>query len=265
MKKLVVSVLLSVLVLSIVATMTGCSGTIGTPVTGNGKIETRAFDYIGFNKLEIDNAFQVEVTKTDSFAFGITADSNLFEYLDIRKSGNTLHIGLQKNHSYINTTQKAMITMPDLRGLSVSGASKTHIIGFNSTNALDIEVSGASKLDITNVKTGNAIIEISGASHATGNLAMVDGNFNISGASSVELEGTAGNITMDISGASSGKLEKFALFQARMTVSGASNATINVSTKLDANVSGASRLYYIGSPTLGNIEVTGASTFSKKP
>jgi hypothetical protein len=265
MKKLVVSLLLSVLVLSVFTAMTGCSGTIGTPVAGNGKLETKPFDYVGFNKLEIDTAFQVEVTKTDSFALGITADSNLFEFLDIRKSGNTLHIGLQKNHSYFNTTQKAMITMPDLRGLSVSGASKTHIIGFNSTNALDIEVSGASKLDITNVKTGNVILEVSGASHATGNLTMADGNFNISGASGVELEGTAGNITMDISGASSGKLDKFALVQAKMTVSGASSATINVSTKLDANVSGASRLYYIGSPTLGSINITGASTFSKKP
>jgi hypothetical protein len=265
MKKLVVSILVSVLVLSVFATMTGCSGTIGSPVAGNGKLETKSFDYVGFNTLEIDNAFQVELTKSDSFAFGITADSNLFEYLDIRKSGNTLHIGLQKNHSYINTTQKAMITMPDLRGLNVSGTSKTHIIGFNSTNALDIEVSGASKLDITDVKTGNAVIEVSGASHATGDLTMADGKFNISGASGIELEGTGKNVTADISGASSGKLEKFALVQARMTISGASNATVNVSSKLDASVSGASRLYYIGSPTLGSVDVTGASTFSKKP
>ena len=265
MKKLVVSVLLLVLVLSIFTTMTGCSGTIGTPVAGNGKLETKSFDYVGFNKLEIDNAFQVEVTKADSFAMSVTADSNLFEYLDIRKFGNTLHIGLQKNHSYINTTQKAMITMPDLRGLNVSGASKTHIIGFNSTNALDIEVSGASKLEISAVKTGNAIIEVSGASHASGGLTMADGNFDISGASTIELEGTGKNITADISGASNGKLESFTLVQARMTVSGASYATINVSAKLDANVSGASRLYYIGSPTLGSVEVTGASTFSKKP
>jgi hypothetical protein len=265
MKKLVLSGLVSVLILIIFITMTGCSGTIGTPVAGNGKLETRSFDYVGFNKLEIDNAFQVEVTMADSFALAITADNNLFEYLDIRKSGNTLHIGLQKNHSYFNTTQQAMITMPDLRGISGSGASKTHIIGFNSTNAFDIELSGASRLNISSVKIGNAVIEISGASHVTGNLIMADGNFNVSGASIIELDGTGNNITADISGASSGKLDNFTLVQAKMTVSGASNATINVSSKIDANVSGASRLYYIGNPTLGSVDVTGASTFSKKP
>jgi hypothetical protein len=79
------------------------------------------------------------------------------------------------------------------------------------------------------------------------------------------LEGTATNIKAHISGASSGRLDNLTVAKANMTVSGASNATINVGASVDANVSGASRLYYIGSPTLGNISVTGASTFTKKP
>ena len=265
MKKLVASLLVSFLLFSIFICMAGCSGTIGTPVAGNGKLEIKSFDYVGFDRLEIDNAFQVEVTKSDSFGFSVTADSNLYEYLDIRKSGSTLHIGLQRNHSYFNTTQKAMITMPDLRGLNISGASKAHIIGFNSTNAFNTVVSGASRLEVSSVKTGNIVMEVSGASHVVGNLTTADGNFDISGASTVELEGTSNNITADISGASSGKLASFSMVQARMTVSGASNATINVSNRLDVAVSGASRVYYIGDPTLGSIDVTGASTFSRKP
>jgi hypothetical protein len=93
---------------------------------------------------------------------------------------------------------------------------------------------------------------------------MADGNFNVSGASTVELQGSANNISAGISGASRGKLEDFTLSEAKMNVSGASTATIRVSDTLDAVVSGASRLYYIGSPTLGNVDVTGASTFSKQ-
>lgn len=265
MKKLVISLLITVLSISVIICMPGCSGTIGTPIAGSGKLETKSFDYVGFNKLEIDNAFQVEVTRSDSFGVSITADSNLYEYLDIRKSGSTLHIGLQRNHSYFNTTQKAMITMPDLRGLNISGASKTHIIGFSSTNAFNTIVSGASKLEISSVKTGNVVMDVSGASNVVGNLTITDGNFDISGASTIELEGTGKNITANISGSSSGKLESFSMVQARITVSGASNATINVSSRIDADVSGASRLYYIGNPTLGSVDVTGASTFSKKP
>jgi hypothetical protein len=264
MKKFTIFLLLLGLVLCMLATITGCSGTFGSPVSGNGHTETRPFDFTGFNRLEISNAFEVEITKSDSFSIGVTADSNLFEYLDIRKFGTTLHIGLQKNHTYFNTTQRAVLTMPDLRGLNVSGASNAHTVGFNSTTALELEASGASRLELADIRAGNTNIEVSGASRILGKLVMAGGNFNVSGASSLELEGTAENITADISGASSGKLEDFAMVDIDITVSGASNATITVSGKLDANVSGASRLYYIGSPTLGNIEVTGASTFHKK-
>ena len=265
MKKYFTITLLFVLTLCLVISMSGCGGGFGTPVTGNGKLETRTFDFVGFNRLEISNAFQVEMTKADSFAISVTADGNLFQdYLDIRKFGSTLHIGLKPNHSYFNTTQRAILTMPDLRGIVVSGASKAHIIGFSSTTALAIGVSGASNLDLTNIKAGNTNIEVSGASRAKGALEMTGGNFNISGASTIELEGTANNINAEISGASSGKLENFNLVDAKITVSGASNATINVSGDLSAEVSGASRVYYMGNPTLGSVNVTGASTFTKK-
>jgi hypothetical protein len=265
MKKLSALIIISASVITVIVLMTGCTGTFGSPVNGNGKIETQSFNNTGFNRLEIDNAFQADVTYSGSFAVSITADSNLFSYLDIRQSGGTLHVGLQKNHSYLNTTQKASITLPDLQDIKVSGAAKTQVTGFNSTNALNIDISGAGRLSFTDVKIGSAAIKVSGAGITSGTLSMMDGNFNISGASILELTGTADNITADISGASSGRLENLILGQSTLTVSGASNATVSVSGRLNVNVSGASRVYYTGAPTLGSINVTGASTFAKKP
>ncbi len=265
MKKLAIFASSFILTLCLIISISGCSGGFGTPVTGNSKLETRTFDLVGFNRLEISNAFQVEATKADSFAISVTADSNLFQdYLDIRKAGSTLHIGLKTNHSYFNTTQRATLTMPDLRGIDVSGASKARIIGFSSTTALSMEVSGASNLDLSNIKAGNTNLEVSGASHIKGELEITGGNFNISGASTLDLNGKANNINAEISGASSGKLENFYVVEARITASGASNATVNVSGDLSAEVSGASRVYYLGNPKLGSVNVTGASTFTKR-
>jgi ribosomal protein L31 len=51
---------------------------------------------------------------------------------------------------------------------------------------------------------------------------------------------------------------------AHAEISGASNATVNASGTLSAEVSGASHLYYTGSPTLGDIETSGASSVNKK-
>jgi len=265
MRKSTALILLSAMIVSLIIPMAGCSGTFGSPVSGNGHVQTKPFDNTGFDKVEIDNAFQADIAYANTFSVDITMDSNLFDYLDIRQLGSTLHIGLQKNHSYFDTTQKATITMPDLRGSNVSGASKTHISNFNSVNDLNIDVSGAGRLECTNIKAGDTVIGVSGAGQTTGALSMASGKFDISGASTLQLDGTATNITAEFSGASTGRLDNLTVAKANITLSGASNATINVSNNIDASVSGASRLYYIGNPTLGNISVTGASTFTKKP
>jgi hypothetical protein len=48
------------------------------------------------------------------------------------------------------------------------------------------------------------------------------------------------------------------------SASGASTATVNASGTLDAEASGASHVRYLGSPTLGNVEVSGASSVERE-
>ena len=45
----------------------------------------------------------------------------------------------------------------------------------------------------------------------------------------------------------------------KVEASGASTAIVNVSGRLDAEASGASKVEYLGEPTLGNIDESGAS------
>jgi hypothetical protein len=47
-------------------------------------------------------------------------------------------------------------------------------------------------------------------------------------------------------------------------VSGASNAGVCIDGKLDADISGASRLTYSGQVTMGKLQVTGASSLKQK-
>ena len=54
------------------------------------------------------------------------------------------------------------------------------------------------------------------------------------------------------------------LVNASVNVSGASYATIEVSGTMDADLSGASRLIYSGNPEVRSIDVSGASTLSKR-
>ena len=112
--------------------------------------------------------------------------------------------------------------------------------------------------------TGEIEFLISGASTLTSNV-TVDGDVQliVSGASTVELEGEANDITINASGASNVDLSTFSVNNADVLLSGASQATINLEGILNANVSGASHLLYIGNPTLGDIETSSGSTIEQ--
>jgi len=250
--------------MSMLTITTGCIPRFGPTVTGSGELATWDFDYSDFNKIEVGYAFDVDITKADSYLVRITVDDNLYEYLDISKRGDTLHIGLKPSYNYGKIARKATINLPDLRRLGLSGASKANVRGFSSSHPVDFELSGASRMDISNMKIGDAHFGLSGASHVSGGIGMADGRFDLSGASFLELKGSANNVSIGAEGASHVRLADFPVVDAKVNLSGASDASINASGRLDSDLSGASKLEYIGEPTLGTMNITGASTLSKK-
>jgi hypothetical protein len=241
-KKTIVPVLVVVLLTS--GLIVGCIGGIRGVVTGSRNLETREFEFTGFTRVEVGSAFEVEIAQSDSYSVSITADDNLFDYITVSKSGETLKIRLKWGYNYISTTQRARITMPDLYGLELSGATRGNVQGFSSSH--------------------DFILDLSGASRLTGDITAGNADIDISGASTVQLEGSASDIVVDASGASRVKLADFVVNNADVRLSGASSGTVNLDGRLDANLSGASTLNYSGNPTLGSIKTSGGSTLSEK-
>ena len=232
-------------------------------MTGSGDLETKEFDFSDFTRVEVGSAFEVKVDQSDSYSVSVTADDNLFDRIEVSKQGSTLKIDV-KRATLLRATLEAEITMPELRGVDLSGATHGTMSGFSSTENLDIELSGASSLDMVEMSAGDVKLRISGASRASGDVAAGDVEFDLSGASTVELQGSAGDIVVDGSGASRVKLGGFSVNNADVNLSGASTGTVNLDGTLDADLSGASKLSYIGQPTMGTINTSGASTIGKE-
>jgi len=252
---LIVALLLSLWLVS------GCLGS----VAGSGNLETREFDFSDFTRVEVGNAFEVEVVQSGSFGISVTADDNIFEYLSVAKSGEMLKIRLKSGYSYSNHTAIVEISMPQLYAVEFSGATSGSVQGFSSSHDFEVELSGASSLYITDMETGAIDFDASGASSITGNItANGDAGLNISGASSVILSGSADDLNADVSGASKLGFDDFTVHNADIGLSGASNGTVSMDGVLNAEVSGASRLYYIGEPTLGDLDISGGSSISKR-
>jgi hypothetical protein len=245
--------------IAVPAAATGCG-----VITGSGEIATWDMDYVDFNNLEVGSAFDATVVRDDAYLVRITIDKVLYEYLNIDQRGNTLHIGLKPRYTYTGTMQQAVVHLPDLRRLELSGASRATVNGFNVTHSLDFELSGASQMDLGPTITGNSGFELSDASRATGRIQMDDGRFDLSGASSLELRGSGDDIIINASEASNVTLSDFPVTTADIGLSGASHAVIDVSTRMDISLSGASRLEYSGNPKLGSLNVSGGSTISQR-
>jgi len=259
MKKVIM--VASVVVLLTLGLLAGC---VGGVVKGSGNLDTQEFNFSDFARVEVGYAFEVEVVQSASYSVSITADDNLFDYILVSKQGTTLKIRLEPALHYVFTTLQAKITMPQLDGLALSGATRGTVSGFSSTDNIDIEVSGASSLNLVEMSAGDIEFDISGASRVTGDITAGDADFDVSGASTVQLEGSANDIVVDASGASHVKLAAFPVSNADVTLSGASSGTVNLDGRLDADLSGASKLSYIGEPTMGTINTSGDSTVSKK-
>jgi len=262
MKKSLIILLSVVLILTGVAGLIGCYGV--NWVTGSRETATRDYAFTDFTRVEVSSAFKVEITRADTFNVNITANENLFEYIEVTKNGDILRIRTRPFFSFHNSTLQAVITMPQLREIAVSGATSGLVKGMQSDQPLDIEVSGASRLELVNVKAADVKGDISGASRITGSLEAEDIDLEVSGASQIDLTGQAHGARLEASGASSLRMAEFYILNADVSLSGASNGNVTVNGRLDIDISGASRLTYSGNPTLGRVEVSGASSLSRR-
>ena len=234
-------------------------------VVGSGNVSTEEQGFSDFTIVDVGNSFDVEITQSSSYGVDITADDNLFEYIQVSKTGNTLKIRLKWGYIYESVAFRAKITMPDLHELEFSGATHGTAVGFSSSHELALGLSGASSLHVVNMSAAGIKIDLSGASNLSGDLtASGDAQLIVSGASSIELDGAAKDLVISASGASHLELFDFPVQDANVVLSGASHATVNLDGILDANLSGASHLLYIGNPTLGDIRKSGSSTVKEK-
>jgi hypothetical protein len=228
-------------------------------LVGSGNLTTEDYAFTDFTKVEVGSAFEFEIKQSSSYSINVTADDNVIDYVAVWRDGQTLHISLTRPLRIGAVTLRigpgifpilgpvtlrASVTLPQLNGLTASGASHGTISDFSSTEDLDITVSGAS------IVTGDIV---------AGNV-----EFGISGGSTIQLEGSANDIDANVSGASHFNLDAFIVNNADVNFSGTSSGTVNLNGRLDANLSGASTLWYIGEPTSTDINTSGGSTASKK-
>jgi len=234
------------IVVGLVAAVVLLAGCAALSITGSGKVVTQEIDLRDFDQVEAGWGFRVDIHQAKDYSVDIRADDNLMRYLDVAKQGSRLKIGLKPGRSYSfgAVTLEATVTLPALTGLELSGGSRGEVSGFRSSKTLEVEASGGSQLD--------------------GSIEAGDTRLVASGGSRVTLSGSGGDLTAEASGGSRADLAAFEVQDASVEASGGGTVTVNASGRLSVEASGGSNVYYVGSPSLGRVDVSGGSQLLAK-
>ncbi|MCB0501337.1 MAG: DUF2807 domain-containing protein [Bacteroidetes bacterium] len=208
----------------------------------SGNITQENYSFTDYQAIDVSDAFDVSLTFSPTVdGVIIEADDNVHQYIDIKKIGNRLYLGVERNFNLQGpATLKAYIsTNESINGLYASGASTLRIVD-------------------TLART-NVTMEASGASRIFGSVNIDDLSIKASGASNVNLDGTTKELSVTASGAS--QIGGFDLLNEDINIvlSGASTGSLSFEGNMDVEASGASTIYYKGNGTIQSQALSGAS------
>lgn len=212
-----------------------------------------------FHSLNLSCAVEVELQFGDEPK--VVVESDILPDVKTRVSDGTLIVSVDTKQNFRRA--KLYITMPELRRLNISGASKLECGDVNKAATCFITASGASKVELP-LRVKELQLRASGASRIRLSGSTRDAEFIIAGASDLSLSGTAQNTAFSLSGASRTDAEYLTTQTADISVSGASKIEIAVEQSLSLRASGASDVRYYGNPAIREMKVSGASRVRKK-
>jgi hypothetical protein len=203
--------------------------------------DRRDYNAEDFDRLEMGDAFDIEVRQGTFFEITARGDERNLDDLEVTTEGTTLVIRYRNQRNRKHTTY-IEITMPTLAQVNFSDATQSTVTGFTDLERLRVSLSGASK---SQVDVDAAAIDIA-----------------LSGASRLTLAGGGDDLSVNASGASELQAFSYAVLKADVNASGASRCKVSVSDALRAVASGGSSVIYRGSPTVDG-DASGGSRIEK--
>ena len=125
--------------------------------------------------------------------------------------------------------------------------------------SLGISLSGASSLLLPMISAGTVRIDLSGASSASVGFQAAGTHVDLSGASNLQASGLGGDLVAEVSGPSELDMIACPVDDVAADLSDASRAWVSMDGVLDADLSGASTLYYRGTVVLGDLDISSGS------
>ena len=199
----------------------------------SGVLVTEEYTFTDFSQLSI-GMFDVEIRQGEGYRVLLEMDKNLLDHVQVTQEGEMLRIGLDPSEGYQmeDIHMRAEVTMPGLTGLTMGLVDDGEVTGFQSEDDLVIDL---------------------GQSSLRGEVQAGDLAITAEVGCTVDLSGSAANVTVRAAVDSELDLSELECENAVVTAEVGSQVTVNPTGRLDAEAN-ASQVWYIGDPTLEEIK-----------
>lgn len=198
-------------------------GAACAPAHAGGPRVEQTRDLFGFTKIETSGAFDVRVTRGDTYRVLVVATAEDLGHVRTERSGDTLEIDGEGVRRFGGGKIQVHVTLPKLER---------------------IEASGATELRARNLAGTTLEVDASGASHLV-------------------LSGEVDNVSYTLSGATKLDALALRAKAVKIDASGATKAKVRATSALTAEASGASRIRYAGQPEQVTSDLSGAGSLER--
>lgn len=198
-------------------------------VKGNGVIETRNFDVRGFDRIHFALPTEMSVLQDSEYAFELTMDANIFDYIDVRVEDGVLTVDAAKGVRIKSMKGKVSVSLPEIKEIAAAGSGDIILSECKMPAA-------ASRLSVTGSGSISADIEAE----------IVFAK--ISGSGNILLRGKSENLKCSVSG--SGVIQAFDLptANADCNITGSGSIAVNAQKTLAAKITGSGSVLYRNTP-----------------
>ncbi|MEO5591390.1 MAG: head GIN domain-containing protein [Chitinophagaceae bacterium] len=233
------------LLMIVAVTTSSCNYVMGKRVKGNGNIKTTEHSVGSFKNVEVSGAIDLYVAQGDTKPVKIETDENLLQYIEVNQEGDRIIVKTRDGINPQPTSKiKVYVTSPLYNDIDVSGASN---------------ITGQTRI----VNTENIKLNVSGAGDINMDVDAPAIKAEVSGAGSVNLKGQTKTFDLTLTGAAKARCYELLSENTKVDISGAGEADVFASVKLDAQVSGAGNVTYKGGATNVAQQVSGAGSVKK--
>ena len=172
-------------------------------IKGTGSVISKTMDFKDFDSIVINGGADVKFTQSSTYEVTVRTQENIFDWLDYKVEGTTLVLQLKDKKGVHAEVFDIVIQAPELKKLTVNGATDFDVDALRMDGDLDIEINGAGDLDFNRITCNSLTLEVNGAADAK--LTAVDIlkslKVEVNGAGDVDITGNALDASFEVNGA----------------------------------------------------------------